>query len=164
MRAGALHTARMGTSAKPPSCALTQSVPAGVNRAFCVSLGLTRGETLALQGPSVATFREPEACCQLFHRCQRAVQALPSRARRACSEQEERLLRNVGAALAQAVQELSASFRCAQSAYLRRECLHPTRGDGDGCLSVPTPPGHSLSVESFTFHCWVLSPSLPPPM
>ncbi|KAM5219755.1 syntaxin-16 isoform 2-T2 [Hipposideros larvatus] len=57
---------------------------------------------------------------QLFHRCQRAVQALPSRARRACSEQEERLLRNVGAALAQAVQELSASFRRAQSAYLRR--------------------------------------------
>ncbi|XP_032951017.1 syntaxin-16 isoform X2 [Rhinolophus ferrumequinum] len=57
---------------------------------------------------------------QLFHRCQRAVQALPSRARRACSEPEERLLRNVGAALAQAVQELSVSFRCAQSAYLRR--------------------------------------------
>ena len=59
---------------------------------------------------------------QLFHRCQRAVQALPSRARRACSEQEERLLRNVVASLAQALQELSTSFRHAQSGYLRREC------------------------------------------
>ncbi|NP_001095893.1 syntaxin-16 isoform b [Mus musculus] len=57
---------------------------------------------------------------QLFHRCQRAVQALPSRARRACSEQEERLLRNVVASLAQALQELSTSFRHAQSDYLKR--------------------------------------------
>ncbi|XP_031228776.1 syntaxin-16 isoform X3 [Mastomys coucha] len=57
---------------------------------------------------------------QLFHRCQRAVQALPSRARRACSEQEERLLRNVVASLAQALQELSTSFRRAQSDYLKR--------------------------------------------
>lgn len=57
---------------------------------------------------------------QLFHRCQRAVQALPSRARRACSEQEEQLLRNVVASLAQALQELSASFRHAQSDYLKR--------------------------------------------
>ncbi|XP_059752545.1 syntaxin-16 isoform X1 [Balaenoptera ricei] len=57
---------------------------------------------------------------QLFHRCQRAVQALPSRARRACSEQEERLLRNVVASLAQALQELSTSFRRAQSGYLKR--------------------------------------------
>lgn len=61
------------------------------------------------------------ACRQLFHRCQRAVQALPGRARRACSAQEERLLRNVVASLAQALQELSASFRHAQSGYLRRE-------------------------------------------
>ncbi|XP_052040421.1 syntaxin-16 isoform X6 [Apodemus sylvaticus] len=53
-------------------------------------------------------------------RCQRAVQALPSRARRACSEQEERLLRNVVASLAQALQELSTSFRHAQSDYLKR--------------------------------------------
>lgn len=59
---------------------------------------------------------------QLFHRCQRAVQALPGRARRARSDQEERLLRNVVASLAQALQELSASFRHAQSGYLRREC------------------------------------------
>ncbi|XP_040315666.1 syntaxin-16 isoform X2 [Herpailurus yagouaroundi] len=57
---------------------------------------------------------------QLFHRCQRAVQALPGRARRARSDQEERLLRNVVASLAQALQELSASFRRAQSGYLRR--------------------------------------------
>ncbi|XP_003496799.1 syntaxin-16 isoform X3 [Cricetulus griseus] len=57
---------------------------------------------------------------QLFHRCQRAVQALPSQARRACSEQEERLLRNVVASLAQALQELSTSFRHAQSGYLKR--------------------------------------------
>ncbi|XP_062060392.1 syntaxin-16 isoform X1 [Lepus europaeus] len=57
---------------------------------------------------------------QLFHRCQRAVQALPSRAHRACSEQEERLLRNVVASLAQALQELSTGFRHAQSGYLKR--------------------------------------------
>ncbi|XP_045300064.1 syntaxin-16 isoform X4 [Leopardus geoffroyi] len=57
---------------------------------------------------------------QLFHRCQRAVQALPGRARKARSDQEERLLRNVVASLAQALQELSASFRRAQSGYLRR--------------------------------------------
>eukprot|EP00070_Physeter_catodon_P001050 XP_007101995.2 syntaxin-16 isoform X1 [Physeter catodon] len=57
---------------------------------------------------------------QLFHRCQRAVQALPSQARRACSEQEERLLRNVVGSLAQALQELSTSFRRAQSGYLKR--------------------------------------------
>lgn len=70
----------------------------------------------------------PPACCerhlfsQLFHRCQRAVQALPSQARRACSEQEERLLRNVVGSLAQTLQELSARFRRAQSGYLKREC------------------------------------------
>ncbi|GAB5569062.1 syntaxin-16 isoform X2 [Prionailurus iriomotensis] len=52
-------------------------------------------------------------------KCQRAVQALPGRARRARSDQEERLLRNVVASLAQALQELSASFRRAQSGYLR---------------------------------------------
>ncbi|KAM6163210.1 syntaxin-16 isoform 5-T5 [Rhynchocyon petersi] len=57
---------------------------------------------------------------QLFHRCQRAVQALPGRARRTCSEQEARLLRNVVASLAQTLQELSTSFRHAQSGYLKR--------------------------------------------
>lgn len=55
------------------------------------------------------------------------MQALPSRARRACSEQEERLLRNVVASLAQALQELSTSFRHAQSDYLKREC-RPAEG------------------------------------
>ena len=53
------------------------------------------------------------------------MQALPSQARRACSEQEERLLRNVVASLAQALQELSTSFRHAQSGYLKRECCQP---------------------------------------
>ena len=53
------------------------------------------------------------------------MQALPSRARRACSEQEERLLRNVVASLAQALQELSTSFRRAQSGCLKRECPAP---------------------------------------
>lgn len=57
---------------------------------------------------------------QLFHRCQRAVQALPGRARGGCSRQEERLLGNVVAALAQTLQELSTGFRHAQSGYLRR--------------------------------------------
>lgn len=70
-------------------------------------------QSLNLSGPSGSS--------QLFHRCQRAVQALPSRARRTCSEQEERLLRNVVASLAQALQELSAGFRHAQGCYLRRE-------------------------------------------
>uniref|UniRef100_H0W9U4 Syntaxin-16 n=2 Tax=Cavia porcellus TaxID=10141 RepID=H0W9U4_CAVPO len=81
---------------------------------------------------------------QLFHRCQRAVQALPSRARRACSEQEERLLRNVVASLAQTLQELSTGFRRAQSGYLKRmknreersqhffDTSVPLMDDGDG--------------------------------
>ncbi|XP_036915870.1 syntaxin-16 isoform X3 [Sturnira hondurensis] len=57
---------------------------------------------------------------QLFHRCQRAVRALPSRARGTCSQQEQRLLRNVVASLAQALQELSSGFRHAQAGYLKR--------------------------------------------
>ncbi|CAO2577442.1 Stx16 [Lemmus lemmus] len=85
---------------------------------------------------------------QLFHRCQRAVQALPSQARRACSEQEERLLRNVVASLAQALQELSTSFRHAQSSYLKRmknreersqhffDTSVPLMGDGDDAAAL----------------------------
>uniref|UniRef100_A0A9L0SQC8 Syntaxin-16 n=1 Tax=Equus caballus TaxID=9796 RepID=A0A9L0SQC8_HORSE len=74
---------------------------------------------------------------QLFHRCQRAVQALPSRARRACSEQEERLLRNVVASLAQALQELSTSFRRAQSGYLKRMKNREERSQHFFDTSVP---------------------------
>ncbi|XP_052581988.1 syntaxin-16 isoform X6 [Peromyscus californicus insignis] len=74
---------------------------------------------------------------QLFHRCQRAVQALPSRARRACSEQEERLLRNVVASLAQALQELSTSFRHAQSGYLKRMKNREERSQHFFDTSVP---------------------------
>lgn len=73
------------------------------------------------QGPSRGDRHEPSGLSQLFHRCQRAVQALPGRARRTCSEQEERLLRNVVASLAQVLQELSSGFRHAQAGYLRRE-------------------------------------------
>ncbi|XP_054580486.1 syntaxin-16 isoform X2 [Eptesicus fuscus] len=74
---------------------------------------------------------------QLFHRCQRAVQALPSRARRTCSEQEERLLRNVVASLAQALQELSAGFRHAQGCYLRRMKNREERSQHFFDTSVP---------------------------
>ncbi|XP_011364328.1 probable aminopeptidase NPEPL1 isoform X5 [Pteropus vampyrus] len=74
---------------------------------------------------------------QLFHRCQRAVQALPGRARRACSVQEERLLRNVVASLAQALQELSAGFRHAQSGYLRRVKNREERSQHFFDTSVP---------------------------
>ncbi|KAM8776271.1 syntaxin-16 isoform 5-T6 [Rhynchonycteris naso] len=74
---------------------------------------------------------------QLFHRCQRAVQALPSRARRICSEQEERLLRNVVASLAQALQELSTSFRHAQAGYLKRMKNREERSQHFFDTSVP---------------------------
>uniref|UniRef100_A0A5F4VWJ3 Syntaxin-16 n=1 Tax=Callithrix jacchus TaxID=9483 RepID=A0A5F4VWJ3_CALJA len=73
---------------------------------------------------------------QLFHRCQRAVQALPSRAR-ACSEQEGRLLGNVVASLAQALQELSISFRHAQSGYLKRMKNREERSQHFFDTSVP---------------------------
>ncbi|XP_063815463.1 syntaxin-16 isoform X1 [Pseudophryne corroboree] len=56
---------------------------------------------------------------QMFHRCQRAVQTLQSRARH-CTEQEERVLRNVVSSLAQSLQDLSTNFRHAQSGYLKR--------------------------------------------
>ncbi|KAH0511002.1 Syntaxin-16 [Microtus ochrogaster] len=68
---------------------------------------------------------------------QRAVQALPSQARRACSEQEERLLRNVVASLAQALQELSTSFRHAQSGYLKRMKNREERSQHFFDTSVP---------------------------
>ncbi|XP_072412945.1 syntaxin-16 isoform X2 [Chiloscyllium punctatum] len=56
---------------------------------------------------------------QMFHRCQRAVQSLQSKWR-SCTEQEERVLRNVVSSLAQALQDLSTNFRHAQSSYLKR--------------------------------------------
>ncbi|KAL6458582.1 hypothetical protein MHYP_G00338120 [Metynnis hypsauchen] len=56
---------------------------------------------------------------QMFHRCQRAVTGLQSRCGH-CTEQEERLLRNVVSSLAQSLQELSTSFRHTQSSYLKR--------------------------------------------
>ncbi|XP_006024144.1 syntaxin-16 [Alligator sinensis] len=56
---------------------------------------------------------------QLFHRCQRAVQVLQSRSRN-CTEQEERVLRNVVSSLAQSLQDLSTIFRHTQSDYLKR--------------------------------------------
>ena len=112
--------------------------------------------------PSGRERRGPRpACCepglfsQLFHRCQRAVQALPSRARRACSEQEERLLRNVVASLAQALQELSTGFRLAQSGYLKRECP----GRREGCRAAG---GSALEPRSRGgFHPPVLLSVLP---
>ncbi|XP_006839369.1 PREDICTED: syntaxin-16 [Chrysochloris asiatica] len=74
---------------------------------------------------------------QLFHRCQRAVQTLPSRAHRSCSEQEARLLRNVVTALAQILQGLSTSFRHAQSGYLRRMKSREERSQHFFATSVP---------------------------
>uniref|UniRef100_A0A3Q3W8B4 Syntaxin-16 n=1 Tax=Mola mola TaxID=94237 RepID=A0A3Q3W8B4_MOLML len=56
---------------------------------------------------------------QMFHRCQRAVTGLQSRCGH-CTEQEERLLRNVISSLAQSLQELSTNFRHTQSSYLKR--------------------------------------------
>ncbi|KAM4692244.1 syntaxin-16 [Rhinophrynus dorsalis] len=56
---------------------------------------------------------------QMFHRCQRAVQSLQSRSR-SCTEQEERVLRNVVSSLAQSLQDLSINFRHTQSGYLKR--------------------------------------------
>ncbi|XP_036839723.1 syntaxin-16 isoform X2 [Oncorhynchus mykiss] len=56
---------------------------------------------------------------QMFHRCQRAVRGLQSRCGH-CTEQEERLLRNVVSSLAGSLQELSTNFRHTQSSYLKR--------------------------------------------
>ncbi|XP_032897896.1 syntaxin-16 isoform X1 [Amblyraja radiata] len=56
---------------------------------------------------------------QMFHRCQRSVQNLQSKGR-SCTEQEERVLRNIVSSLAQALQDLSTTFRHAQSSYLKR--------------------------------------------
>ncbi|XP_078092467.1 syntaxin-16 isoform X5 [Mustelus asterias] len=56
---------------------------------------------------------------QMFHRCQRSVQSLQGKWR-SCTEQEERVLRNVISSLAQALQDLSTTFRHAQSNYLKR--------------------------------------------
>ncbi|XP_062853651.1 syntaxin-16 [Trichomycterus rosablanca] len=56
---------------------------------------------------------------QMFHRSQRAVLGLQSRSGH-CTEQEEKLLRNVVSSLAQKLQELSTNFRYVQSSYLKR--------------------------------------------
>uniref|UniRef100_A0A8D2ZVF4 Syntaxin-16 n=1 Tax=Scophthalmus maximus TaxID=52904 RepID=A0A8D2ZVF4_SCOMX len=56
---------------------------------------------------------------QMFHRCQRAVTGLQTRCGH-CTEQEERLLRNVVSSLAQSLQDLSTNFRHTQSSYLKR--------------------------------------------
>ncbi|XP_029535846.2 syntaxin-16-like isoform X4 [Oncorhynchus nerka] len=56
---------------------------------------------------------------QMFHRCQRAVRGLQSHCGH-CTEQEERLLRNVVSSLAGSLQELSTNFRHTQSSYLKR--------------------------------------------
>ncbi|XP_051789048.1 syntaxin-16 isoform X1 [Erpetoichthys calabaricus] len=56
---------------------------------------------------------------QMFHRCQRAVAGIQSRSRH-CTEQEERVLRNVVSSLAQSLQDLSTAFRHTQSSYLKR--------------------------------------------
>uniref|UniRef100_A0A8D2D872 Syntaxin 16 n=1 Tax=Sciurus vulgaris TaxID=55149 RepID=A0A8D2D872_SCIVU len=102
---------------------------------------------------------------QLFHRCQGAVQALPSRAHWACSEQEERLLCNVVASLAQALQELYTSFRHAQSGYLKcmknreERAQHffdtsvPLMDDGeDNTLTFAFMTGWTLVLCSVTIH------------
>ena len=57
---------------------------------------------------------------QMFHRCQRAVTGLQARCGH-CTEQEERLLRNVVSSLAQNLQDLSTNFRHTQSGYLKRK-------------------------------------------
>lgn len=57
---------------------------------------------------------------QMFHRCQRAVTSLQTRCGH-CTEQEERLLRNVVSSLAQSLQDLSINFRHTQSSYLKRK-------------------------------------------
>uniref|UniRef100_F7DNQ3 Syntaxin-16 n=1 Tax=Monodelphis domestica TaxID=13616 RepID=F7DNQ3_MONDO len=73
---------------------------------------------------------------QLFHRCQRAVQSLQSRARK-CTEQEERVLRNVVSSLAQSLQESSTNFRHAQSDYLKRMKNREERSQHFFDTSVP---------------------------
>ncbi|XP_071505443.1 syntaxin-16-like [Diadema antillarum] len=56
---------------------------------------------------------------QMFHRCQRSIQSITARAKNA-SKQERLVTRNIVNSLAGALQELSISFRRAQSAYLKR--------------------------------------------
>ncbi|MEE6516050.1 hypothetical protein FKM82_025248 [Ascaphus truei] len=73
---------------------------------------------------------------QMFHRCQRAVQALQSRSR-GCTEQEERVLRNVVCSLAQSLQDLSITFRHTQSGYLKRMKNREERSQHFFDTSVP---------------------------
>ncbi|XP_066521149.1 syntaxin-16 isoform X3 [Hoplias malabaricus] len=56
---------------------------------------------------------------QMFHRCQRSVRGLQSRCGH-CTQQEEKLLRNIVSSLALSLQELSTGFRHTQSSYLKR--------------------------------------------
>lgn len=107
---------------RPPATLIWSPFPRSVCASRAVVVPGTGVRRRWRPGPLPGPLRAVGLSSQLFHRCQRAVQALPSRARRACSEQEERLLRNVVASLAQALQELSTGFRRAQSGYLKREC------------------------------------------
>ncbi|KAM9296837.1 syntaxin-16 isoform 1-T1 [Gastrophryne carolinensis] len=89
---------------------------------------------------------------QMFHRCQRAVQTLQSRARN-CTEQEERVLRNVVSSLAQSLQDLSTNFRHSQSGYLKRMKNREERAKHFFDTSVPLMDDgedHTLFDRGFT--------------
>ncbi|XP_022092045.1 syntaxin-16-like [Acanthaster planci] len=56
---------------------------------------------------------------QMFHRCQRAIQAIGGKSRSA-SSQEQKVTKNIMGSLAGRLQELSINFRKSQSNYLKR--------------------------------------------
>ncbi|XP_033626566.1 syntaxin-16-like isoform X1 [Asterias rubens] len=56
---------------------------------------------------------------QMFHRCQRAIQAIGGKSRYA-SGQEQKVTKNIMSSLAGRLQELSINFRKSQSNYLKR--------------------------------------------
>ncbi|XP_038070345.1 syntaxin-16-like [Patiria miniata] len=56
---------------------------------------------------------------QMFHRCQRAIQAIGGKSRSA-SGQEQKVTKNIMGSLAGRLQELSINFRKSQSSYLKR--------------------------------------------
>lgn len=58
---------------------------------------------------------------QMFQKCQRLVQQFNASSRLA-SGQEQMMIRNMVSAVARSLQELSTTFRIAQSAYLKSEC------------------------------------------
>ncbi|KAG7238281.1 hypothetical protein INR49_030992 [Caranx melampygus] len=84
---------------------------------------------------------------QMFHRCQRAVTGLQTRCGH-CTEQEERLLRNVVSSLAQSLQDLSTNFRHTQSSYLKRKSRY------DAALLIPHMSG--LMSGFYHFHLQVV--------